>query len=405
MTKDKREEIMSRIPRIVILGAGYGGIVTAIRLQKELNYNEADVTLVNKHDYHYLTTWLHMPAAGTEDAESARVNILKLIDEFKIDFVKSTVVQIRPQDKRIVLEDGTLSYDYLVVGLGGEPETFGIPGMKEHAMNIRSINSVRFIREHIEYQFAKFKTEPTRKELLTFVVGGAGFTGIEFLGELADRVPELCKKFDVDPSLVKIYNVEAAPSAMPGFDPALVEYALSLLQDKGVTFKLGCAIKEVTPEGVILANGETIESATVVWAGGVRGNHMLEEAGFETMRGRVKVDEQLRSPQFDNVYIIGDCSIFFNDEGKPYPPTAQIAMQQGDACAYNLIASIRNEALKPFKPSIKGSVASLGRGQAIGVVGKVKLKGFVAAVMKKVIDIRYLYIIGGIPLVLKKGKL
>jgi NADH:ubiquinone reductase (H+-translocating) len=396
---------MSRIPRIVILGAGYGGIVTAIRLQKELNYNEADVTLVNKHDYHYFTTSLHMPAAGTEDADTARVNILKLIDEFKIDFVKSTVVQIRPQDKRIILEDGALSYDYLVIGLGGEPETFGIPGMKENAMNIRSINSVRFIREHIEYQFARYKTEPHRKELLTFVVGGAGFTGIEFLGELADRVPELCRKFDVDPAEVKIYNVEASPTAMPGFDPNLVEYALSLLKEKGVTFKLGVAIKECTPTGVVLANGETIESATVVWAGGVRGNHMLEQAGFETMRGRVKVNEDLRSPQFDNVFIIGDCSIFLNEDGKPYPPTAQIAMQQGDTCAYNLIAAIRNEAMKPFKPSIKGSVASLGRGQAIGVVGNMKIKGFVASVMKRIIDIRYLYIIGGIPLVLKKGRL
>jgi len=136
---------MSRIPRIVILGAGYGGIVTALRLQKELNYNEADVTLVNKHDYHYITTHLHMPAAGTDNPQNAKVNILKLIDEFKIDFVKSTVLQIRPHEKKIILEDGSLSYDYLVVGLGGEPETFGIPGLKEHAMFIRSINSSRLI--------------------------------------------------------------------------------------------------------------------------------------------------------------------------------------------------------------------------------------------------------------------
>jgi len=178
---------MSRIPRIVILGAGYGGIVTAIRLQKELNYNEADVTLVNKHDYHYITTHLHMPAAGTDNPENARVDISKLIDEFKIDFVKGTVLQIKPQERKVVLEESTLSYDYLVVGLGGEPETFGIPGLREYAMNIRSINSVRLIREHIEYQFAKFKREPSRTDYLTFIVGGAGFTGIEFVGELAEH--------------------------------------------------------------------------------------------------------------------------------------------------------------------------------------------------------------------------
>ncbi|MFK7694621.1 NAD(P)/FAD-dependent oxidoreductase [Paenibacillus sp. HJGM_3] len=395
---------MSTVPRIVILGAGYGGVLTALRLQKELNYNEANVTLVNKHDYHYITTHLHMPAAGTDNPENARVSISKLIDEFKIDFVKSTVVQIKPQERKVVLEDGTLSYDYLVIGLGGESETFGIPGLSEYAMNIRSINSVRLIREHIEYQFAKFKREPDRKDYLTFVVGGAGFTGIEFIGELADRIPELCKEFDVDPALVKIYNIEAAPTALPGFDPELVEYAMQVLTNKGVTFKIATAIKECTPDGVLLADGEVIKASTVIWTGGIRGNRLVEQAGFEAMRGRVKVDAYLRAPGHENVFIIGDCSLIFNDQGRPFPPTAQIAMQQGIATASNLVAAIRNQPLKEFKPSIKGTVASLGKGEAIGVVGSRKLKGGTAAIMKKLIDMRYLYTIGGIPLVLRKGK-
>lgn len=396
---------MSRIPRIVILGAGYGGIVTAIGLQKELNYNEADVTLVNKHDYHFITTHLHMPAAGTDNPENARIEISKLIDEFKIDFVKSTVVQIRPYDKKIILEDSTLSYDYLVIGLGGEPETFGIPGIKEYALNIRSINSVRLIREHIEYQFARFKQEPHRTDFLTFVVGGAGFTGIEFVGELADRIPELCREFDVDPALVKIYNIEAAPTALPGFDADLVEYAMQVLAKKGVTFKIATAIKEVTMEGVVLSDGEVIRSSTVVWTGGIRGNRMVEEAGFDTKRGRIVVDSALRTKDFENVYVVGDCSIVLNEEGKPYPPTAQIATQQGEIAAYNLVAAIRNTPMKDFKFINRGIIASLGKGEAIGVVGTKKLKGFIAAMLKKVVEIRYLYKIGGIPLVIKKGRL
>ncbi|QTH39953.1 NAD(P)/FAD-dependent oxidoreductase [Cohnella sp. LGH] len=396
---------MSSIPKIVILGAGYGGVLTSLRLQKELNYNEADVTLVNKHDYHYITTHLHMPAAGTDNPENARVNISKLIDEFKIDFVKSTVVQIRPQDRKVILEDGTLSYDYLIIGLGGEPETFGIPGMIEHAFNIRSINSVRLIREHIEYQFARFKREPHRTDYLTFVVGGAGFTGIEFLGELADRIPELCKQFDVDQSLVKIVNVEAAPTALPGFDPELVEYAMQVLQKKGVTFRIGTAVKECTADGVIVGEGEEIKSQTVIWTGGVRGNRLIEEAGIETMRGRVKVDEFLRAPGHENIFVLGDNSLVFNPENeRPYPPTAQIAMQQGVNCAHNLVASIRNQPLKSFAFSNKGAVASLGKGEAIGLAFGKKYKGRTASWLKKLIDIRYLFIIGGIPLVLRKGK-
>ncbi|RXZ84243.1 NAD(P)/FAD-dependent oxidoreductase [Paenibacillaceae bacterium] len=395
---------MSNIPKIVILGAGYGGILTALRLQKELNYNEADVTLVNKHDYHYITTHLHMPAAGTDNPENARVSISKLIDEFKIDFVKSTVVQIRPQDKKVILEDGTLSYDFLVIGVGGEPETFGIPGLGEHAMNIRSINSVRLIREHIEYQFARFKREPHRTDYLTFIVGGAGFTGIEFVGELSDRIPELCKQFDVDPAIVKLYNIEAAPTALPGFDPELVEYAMDILSKKGVTFLIGTAIKECSPNGVVVGEGEEIRSQTVIWTGGIRGNRLIDEAGFETMRGRVKVDENLRIPGHENIYVVGDNSLMFNDQGRPFPPTAQIAMQQGVTCAHNLVASIRNQPLKTFDFKNKGTVASLGKNEAIGLAFGKKYKGRVAAWLKKMIDIRYLYIIGGIPLVIRKGK-
>ncbi|AOZ91998.1 NAD(P)/FAD-dependent oxidoreductase [Paenibacillus crassostreae] len=395
---------MSSIPKIVILGAGYGGILTAQRLQKELKYNEADVTLVNRHDYHYITTHLHMPAAGTDSIENTRIPISNLIDEFKIDLVKSSVQEIRPQEKKIILEDGTLSYDYLVIALGGEPESFGIPGLAEHAMSIRSINSVRLIRKHIEYQFAQYKNERNAQERINFVVGGAGFSGIEFVAELADRIPKLCKEYDVDPHHVNIYNIEAAPTALPGFAPELVDYAMEVLRKKGVTFKMGVAIKECTNEGVLLATGEEIKAATVVWTGGIRGNHMIEAAGFETMRGRVKVDEHLRVPGYENVFIIGDNSLVLNPEGRPYPPTAQIAMQQGVCCAQNVVAMIRKQQLKKFIFSNKGTVASLGKGEGIAVVGQKVLTGWSAAQLKKIVDMRYLLTIGGITLVLKKGR-
>lgn len=396
---------MSTIPKIVILGAGYGGILTAQRLQKELNYNEADVTLVNRHDYHYFTTHLHMPAAGTDSIDRTRVPISKLIDEFKIDLVKSSVREIRLSDRKVILDDGTLSFDYLVIALGGEPESFGIPGLAEHAFTIRSINSVRLIRQHIEYQFAMYKTDESRKDRLNIVVGGAGFSGIEFVAELADRVPRLCKEYDVDRKLVHIYNVEAAPTALPGFDPELVDYAMELLAKKGVDFRLGTPIKECTKEGVVLASGETLHAATVVWTGGIRGNRIVEAAGFETVRGRVKVDEYLRAPGLENVFIIGDNSLMFNEEGRPYPPTAQIAMQQGVICAKNVVAAIRGGQPRQFVFNHKGTVASLGRGQAIAVVGDKKMKGWSAAQMKKLVDLRYLFIIGGIPLVLRKGRI
>lgn len=392
--------------KIVILGAGYGGIMTAVRLQEKLANYEAEVTLVNKNDYHYLTTWLHEPAAGTLHHDRCRIDIRSLINQNKIRFIKGEVKTIQPNEKVVTLSDQEqLSYDYLVIALGSEPETFGIQGLKEHAFSIRSINSVRMIREHIEYMFSKFQNEPHRTDYLTFIVGGAGFTGIEFVGELADRMPQLCKEFDVDPQLIKIYNIEAAPTVLPGFDPELIEYAMKVLTEKGVIFKINTPIQECKPDGVTLATGEEIHSCTVVWTGGVRGNSIIEQSGFESVRGRVKVDEFLQSADYKDVFVIGDAAVIFNPEnGRPYPPTAQIAIQQGEKCASNIASLIKGLELKRFVPALKGTVASLGKGEAIGMVGSKKVFGPSAAKLKKLIDNRYLYTLGGVILLLQKAK-
>ncbi|UQD53184.1 FAD-dependent oxidoreductase [Bacillus methanolicus] len=399
-----------RKPRIVILGAGYGGLMTTTRLQKLVGANEADIILVNKNDYHYETTWLHEASAGTLHHDRVRYDIKDVIDRNKVDFIKGTAVEIKTAENKVLLEDRELDYDYLVVAVGGESETFGIKGMKEYAFAISNVNAARRIREHIEYQFATYNTEAEKKdERLTIVVGGAGFTGIEFLGELVNRVPELCREYDVDINKVKIICVEAAPSALPGFDPELVKYAMSRLESKGVEFRIGTPIKECTPEGILVAKGEDeleeIKAGTVVWAAGVRGNAIIEKSGFEAMRARVKVQPDLRAPGHDNVFIIGDCSLIINEEiNRPYPPTAQIAMQQGEVCARNLVALIRNKELEAFKPDIKGTVCSLGDDDAIGIVFGKKMVGTRASFMKKMVDNRALYKIGGASLVLKKGK-
>jgi NADH:ubiquinone reductase (H+-translocating) len=398
-------------PKIVILGAGYGGLMTAVRLQKLVGVNEAEIILVNKNDYHYETTWLHEASAGTLHHDRVRYAISDVIDRSKIEFIQDTVVEIKTEDKKVVLENKEINYDYLVVAIGGEPETFGIKGLKEFAFGITTINSSRQLREHIEYQFATYNMEEEKKdERLTIVVGGAGFTGIEFLGELTNRVPELCKEYDIDSHKVKIICVEAAPTVLPGFDPELVKYAVSHLERKGVEFKIGTAIKECTPEGIFVAKGEDepqeIKAGTVVWAAGIRGNALIEKSGFEAMRGRVKVQLDLRAPGHDNIFIIGDSSLMINEEiNRPYPPTAQIAIQQGETCARNVTALIRNKTdLETFKPDIKGTVCSLGEDDAIGVVYGKKLTGTKASFMKKVVDNRALYMVGGVPLVLKKGK-
>ncbi len=397
-------------PKIVILGAGYGGLMTATRLQKQIGANDAEIILVNKNDYHYETTWLHEASAGTLHHDRVRYDISKVIDNGKVEFVKGTAVEIKTDEKKVLLEKGELEYDYLVVALGGESETFGIKGLKEYAFSISNINSARQIREHIEYQFATYNTEEVKDDTrLSIVVGGAGFTGIEFLGELGNRIPELCKEYDVPFEKVKIVCVEAAPMVLPGFDPELVEYAVAHLEKKGVQFRIGTAIKEGTPDGIIVAKGEDdveeIKAGTVIWAAGIRGNAIIEKSGFEAMRGRIKVDENLRAPGHDNIFVIGDSSLVINEEiNRPYPPTAQIAMQQGELVAKNIAALIQNKELGTFTFDNKGTVCSLGEDDAIGVVFGKKVVGKKASFMKKMVDNRALLMIGGASLVAKKGK-
>lgn len=395
------------VPKIVILGAGYGGLMTAKGLAKELNGNEADITLVNQNGYHYVTTKLHEPAAGTTHHDHARVSIPSVINTNRINFVCDCVAGIDLHKKEVLLKNNdSLSYDYLVIGLGSAPETFGIKGLLENSYTIRNINNVRIIREHMEYMFSRYAMEK-KQELITIIVGGAGFTGIEYVGELVDRMPELCRDYDVPLEKVRIVNIEAAPTVLPGFDKELVDYAVKYLESKGVDFVVNTPIEECTEDGVLLKDGREIKASTVVWTGGVRGNKLVEESGIETMRGRVKVNQHLQAPGHDQVYIIGDCSLVFPDENsRPYPPTAQMSLQQGQYLGKELAKVVRGGKMdRPFEYKTKGTVASLGRKEAIGVVGDRKIMGGTAALIKKFIEIRWLFLLGGVSLVLRKGTL
>ncbi len=396
-------------PKIIILGAGYGGLTTSLILQKELHSDEADITLVNKHSYHYITTHLHQSAAGTKSTDRIKIDLGELINPKKISFIKAEVKKVDIKtNQEVYLNNGQiLDYDLLIIALGSEIETYGIEGLKENTFSIRSVNTVQLIKEHIDYMFAKYKAKEAKPEYLTFVVGGAGFTGIELLGELTDRIPVLCKKFNINPKSVRVINIEASANALPGFDTQLVDYAVKLLEKKGVVFINNTPIKECTENGVVLANGELIKSKTVIWTGGIRGNKIMETMGIDHHCSRVKVDEFLRIPSFENIFMIGDMSIIMNKNGQPYPPTAQMAVQQGKYTADKIISYIRNgeRYQTPFTFLNKGVVASLGKGEGIGKIGHKQVTGYRASFLKQLIDNHYLYSIGGLPVLFKKGSM
>jgi len=396
-------------PTILVLGAGYGGLTTVVNLQKIVSADEAEIILINKNDYHYETTWLHEVSAGTISPDKARYPISSVINN-NVRFVQATVDNLDVDTKKVETTAGEFTYDYLVIGLGFEGETFGIPGLKEYALSLGNLNAARQIREHIEYQFASWSLDEEKDDSkLTIIVGGAGFTGIELLGELGNRIPELCKEFDIPQEKVRVLCVEAAPMILPGFDPKLVEYAKTQLSKKGIEFSIGTPVVEGTPEGVKIKKGEDefefIKAGTVIWAAGVRGNQLIETSGIENNRARIAVRKDMRAPGFDDVFVVGDCAFLLNEEaGRPYPPTAQIAMQQAVCIAKNLKHLMKDEDTETFVYDDKGAVCSLGHEDAIGSALGRQFTGKTASALKKVVDDRALFLVGGVGLTLKKGK-
>jgi NADH dehydrogenase len=400
---------MNTKPKIVVLGAGYAGLKTTRELTKLLAPEEAEIVLVNKHNYHYETTWLHEVAAGTINPNQARFMISDVIHPNRVRLIYDSVSKVDQENQRVHLENGEITYDYLVIALGFESNTFGIKGMEENAFAITDIESSRLIREHMELKFAQYTTDTSMtNDELTILVGGAGFTGIELLGELVERVPKLCKKYDIDRNHVKIINVEAMPSILPMFDKDLVAYATKSLEDRGVEFRLGTAIKECTADSFIVGDdGEEIKAGTIIWTGGVTGSPVLSESGFDITKGKVTVDGDMRAPGYENIFILGDCAWVMDEEaGRPFPPTAQAAMQHAYTCANNIRALLDGTGLESFQFVDRGTVASLGVTDGIGTVfdGK-NLQGKPAAAMKKVVDNRSVFLLGGTKILLKKGKI
>jgi len=388
--------------KIVILGGGYAGLLAAVTLQKKVHRKRADITLVNKNDYHYLTTKVHESGAGTIPPESIVYPIKELIDPERVNFIVDEVTGIDLGRKIVSLKNGKLSYDYIIITIGGVPQTFGLPGIKEHAFFLFDWEGTNRLRNHIEEQFEKY-LEDRDERRLTFVVGGAGFSGMEFIYELTEKLPEMCEDYGIDEKLVKLVCVEANDDLLKGYEESMVKDAKKAAAKIPADFRTGIAISSCTEKEVLFADGSTIGTNTFIWAGGVKGNPLLEGLGFKTYRdGRVIVNEYCEVPGHRDVYVLGDASVSFSPDGKPYPPTAQIALQQGQYCGYNLAAKIYGVTAKPFKYIHRGTVMSMGHKNATGIVYGKPIHGRFASFMKWVIEKRYFLMLGGPRLLLKE---
>jgi NADH:ubiquinone reductase (H+-translocating) len=384
--------------KIIILGAGYGGLMCAVELERA----GQPFTLINKHDYHYFTTLLHEAAGGRNEMEEYKIDLNDVLRKDSSVVMRGMVTELRPQESKVITDQGEISYDYLVVALGNAPEYFGVPGMAEHAMLLRSYETARKLHEHIEHMFRLYHDDRDESRL-RIIVGGAGLTGIELCGELSEWVPELIETYHVPQDKVQILNLEAAPTILPMLEEPLRKSAHEILTKKGVTLRTGTPIVKVGENQVELKTGEVIDAKTIVWTGGVRANPLIAQSGFEVdPKGRAKVNEFLQSVDYSNVFVIGDSAWFTGPDGKPLPPTGQAAMQQGALVAKNVSHLIKNQPMEPFHFHYMGTLASLGAEVGVGSVKGLKAKGVAAGLLKEGSKAKYLWMLGGMRVLRQK---
>ncbi|MCL6452472.1 MAG: NAD(P)/FAD-dependent oxidoreductase [Alicyclobacillus sp.] len=383
--------------KILILGAGYSGMTAAAALDR----NSEPFTLINNNAYHYFTTLLHEAAGGRRPPMYYTVPIADVLRKPTSTFVQDEVVSIDREKKIVHCKGSDHSYDYLVCTIGWVPEYFGIPGMQEHSLVIRNVDTCIEIRQHIEQQFQQYVQDHDVRHL-RIVVGGAGLTGIELLGELLDWIPKLCLQYGIDRSLVDVQNIEAMPTILPQVSEDLRAVAYNRLTELGAKLRTNTKLVRVEAGVVHLDGDEQVEAGTIIWTGGVRANPILTEAGFTVdRRGRAKVNEFLQSVDDDHVFIGGDCA-WAEEDGKPIPPTAQAATQMGPLLAHNVTSVIHGQRMKPFHFHNLGTLASLGPDVGVGVMMNVPVKGVVGGLAKEGSKLKYLYQLGGLRLAVDK---
>jgi NADH:ubiquinone reductase (H+-translocating) len=384
---------------IVVLGAGYGGLLTALNARNYLNHEDAYITVVNQYPTHQIITELHRLASGNLSEKAVSLPLEKLFKGKQIDLKIAKVESFSVDKQTVTLSDqSTLNYDVLVVGLGSTTAYFGIPGLEENSYVLKSAEDALKIQHHVETRIREYSVSKNKADA-NILIGGGGLTGVELVGELADILPGLTKKYGVDPKEINLSLVEAGPKILPVLPDHLIERAQASLEKRGVHFLTGLPVTNVSGHVVDLKDGQKIETNTFVWTGGVQGNPLVGTSGLEVNRGRATVNDYLQSTSHKNVFVVGDSAVAFpKGSERPYAPTAQNSWQMGELVGYNLFALLKDKAMEEFNPIDSGTLASLGRKDAVATIGEnnTPLKGLPASLMKEASNIRYLSHIKGL---------
>ncbi|MDR2019152.1 MAG: FAD-dependent oxidoreductase [Treponema sp.] len=407
---------MGKGKNILILGGGYGGIAAAKKLAKKYKHDsDVTITLVDRHPFHTLMTELHEVAGHRVEPDSVRVPYAKIFGASKIKVVLDTIVSVDFAQKQARSAVRVYDYDYLVLGSGAEPEFFGIPGIKENSFTLWSFDDAMKLRYHIDDIFEKAVAEQDRvkrQKMLTFVVAGGGFTGIEMAGELLEWRDVMCAKWLIAKNEVHIVVVEALPNILPMLEEELREKVVSYMKRHGAELLVSTPIVGAEPGVVKLKDGSTLETGTFIWTAGVTGcgfadsldlakgpfGRNLENSGDgppkRNRKGRLLVTDEIRSVDHPEVFPVGDNLWFIEDE-KPLPQIVETAVQTGETAAHNIIADIEGQGAKKFKSNFHGFMVSVGGKYAVSNAMGIKLSGFFAMAMKHIVNLHYLIGVAG----------
>lgn len=399
---------MSNNKHIIVLGGGYGGILTAKKLARKFKKHEdVTITLIDKNTYHTMLTELHEVAAGRVPEDAIRINFDKVFAGRKVNVVLDDIHAIDFDNKTLEGKVSCYEYDYLVLGTGSKPTFYGTTGAKEHAFTLWSYEDAVEIKHHIWEVFGKasVETDPEkRKRLLTFVVIGCGFTGIEMIGELAEWRERLCHTFNIPEEEVRLIVADMLPKVLPTFDDKLIHRTMRRLKKMKVEVLLNSPINNVQDEYIEIGGAGTIETTTVIWAAGVEGSDLMgamDGTKIEKLaRNRVQTDQYLRAKDHDNVFVVGD-NIFYIPEGeeRPVPQMVENAEHSASTVSKNLHAAITEGEMKPYKPEFHGAMVCIGGRYGVAQVGTAKsqfvFSGFMAMLIKHMINFVYFLQVAG----------
>ena len=385
---------------IVVVGAGYAGVSATKFLAKKFKKDtDVTITLIDRHSYHTMMTELHEVAGGRVEPEAIQYDLQRLFSRKKnVKLVTDTVTGIDKENKVVKTLAGSYPFDQLILGMGGEPNDFGTPGVKENGFTLWSFDDAVKIRHHIEATVAKAAIEPdaeVRKAMLTFVVCGSGFTGIEMVGELIDWKDRLAKDAKIDPDEITLMVVEAMPTILNMLSRNDAAKAERYLEKKNVQLLLNSPIVEVAADHIKLKDGSEVPTHTLIWTAGVKATSDAADFGLEAARGsRLVANEYMQAKGYEdkNIYIIGDLVYYEETPNTPTPQIVQAAEQTGHTAAANIVADINGGEKHAFKGNYQGFMVSIGAKWGVAnLFDKIHLSGFLAIIMKHIVNLKYFF--------------